>query len=91
MSQAILWGSARGSGRSESILIRVSITTASHHILFTLDPLADTAGVDAFCPIGPVLVSPRQLPNQGLLSLNVKVNSEEQEIRGLGYYEEIQV
>jgi len=46
--------------------------------------IADDSGIDAFCPFGPVLVSPSQMPNPAEMSVTVVINGKEQEIQAQG-------
>jgi 2-keto-4-pentenoate hydratase/2-oxohepta-3-ene-1,7-dioic acid hydratase in catechol pathway len=50
----------------------------------TYGKYTDKAGIDAFCPFGPVLVSPGQLPDPAELSVQVIINGEEKEVQAQG-------
>jgi 2-keto-4-pentenoate hydratase/2-oxohepta-3-ene-1,7-dioic acid hydratase in catechol pathway len=52
--------------------------------LYRLDARLTCAGINAFCPFGPVLVSPTQLPNPSELVVLVVINGEEKEIKAQG-------
>jgi len=45
---------------------------------------AEHLGVSAFCPFGPVLVTPQLLPDPGELSVTVTVNDVAREVRAEG-------
>ena len=45
---------------------------------------AEHLGVNAFCPFGPVLVTPQLLPDPGELTVTVTVNDVAREVRAQG-------
>jgi 2-keto-4-pentenoate hydratase/2-oxohepta-3-ene-1,7-dioic acid hydratase in catechol pathway len=45
---------------------------------------ADTTGIDAFCPFGPVLISPEHLPRPEELSVKLVINGEETDLQVQG-------
>ena len=77
-----LWWSAQQSGLQETRQTQGPTTKASRP--GTFGEYIDEAGIDAFCPFGPVLISPRQLSDSAELSVQVILNGETKEVQAQG-------